>query len=116
MEKAISSRQGLGFQISSDSAIRKDFYLFGEAQGRIVITIKPENIKKLEEMLSDMGIEYQILGAVTATGYTIDGEDFGKEEERLETTEKAAFPVGKAALNETVSNTGLRESALGRWS
>jgi phosphoribosylformylglycinamidine synthase subunit PurL len=81
MEKAISSQQGLGFRIQSDSAIRKDFFLFGEAQGRAVITVKPEDIKKLEALLSEFGTDYQILGNVTAAGYTIDGEDFGKEED-----------------------------------
>jgi phosphoribosylformylglycinamidine synthase len=32
---------GYGFTISTDDTIRKDAFLFGEAQGRIVVTIDP---------------------------------------------------------------------------
>jgi phosphoribosylformylglycinamidine (FGAM) synthase-like enzyme len=32
---------GLGFEIETDDAIRKDAFLFGEAQGRVVVSVSP---------------------------------------------------------------------------
>ncbi|MFC7526169.1 phosphoribosylformylglycinamidine synthase subunit PurL [Parapedobacter sp. GCM10030251] len=64
----------LGFAIDSDSEIRKDAFLFGEAQGRIVVSVKPDRQESFVEVLAASGTEFSLLGAVTKNGFVVDGE------------------------------------------
>ncbi|MBI1182762.1 phosphoribosylformylglycinamidine synthase subunit PurL [bacterium] len=65
-----------GFAIETKATFRKDAYLFGEAQSRVVVTVKPEQKAAFESAMS--GKALQLLGTVTANNkMTIDGEDFG---------------------------------------
>jgi len=68
---------GLGFAIDSDEAIRKDAFLFGEAQGRVVVSVKPEQQEAFIELLSTSEIEFSLLGTVNTGDLLIDGESFG---------------------------------------
>ena len=68
---------GLGFEIETDAEIRKDAFLFGEAQGRVVVSIKPENREALVELLATSETEFSFLGMVTAGDLRIDDTDFG---------------------------------------
>jgi len=68
---------GLGFSIDTDEAIRKDAFLFGEAQGRIVVSVKPEQQEAFIELLSTSEIEFSLLGTVNGGDLLIDGENFG---------------------------------------
>ncbi len=65
---------GLGFAIDTDSEIRKDAFLFGEAQGRVVVSVKPEQQEALVELLAASDVEFSLLGAVTKNGFVVDGE------------------------------------------
>ncbi|MBX7182192.1 MAG: phosphoribosylformylglycinamidine synthase subunit PurL [Bacteroidia bacterium] len=68
----------LGFTIQSNAKLRKDAFLFGEAQGRIVVSVKPEKATELENLLTKKSIEFQQLGTVTAsTELLIDEKSFG---------------------------------------
>lgn len=67
----------LGFSIESDDSVRKDAFLFGEAQGRIVVSVKPELQEAFVEYMSLNEIEYSSLGEVTLSEIKVDEEVFG---------------------------------------
>jgi phosphoribosylformylglycinamidine synthase subunit PurL len=67
--------KGLGFDIVTDAAIRKDAFLFGEAQSRVVVSAS--DTASLEAHLQVLNITYQKLGVVTAGELKVDGEDWG---------------------------------------
>lgn len=61
-----------GFNISTDKAFRKDAFLFGESQSRILVSVSPDQ-KEVFEQLG--GNEISFLGTVTSNGsFGIDGE------------------------------------------
>lgn len=68
--------RGLGFKIESDDEIRKDAFLFGEAQGRVVVSVKAENEEAFVEFMATSEVEFSFLGAVTAGELLVDGELF----------------------------------------
>ncbi len=67
----------LGFTIESDEEIRKDAFLFGEAQGRVVVSVKPENQEALVELLATSEVEFSFLGTVNRGDLLIDDASFG---------------------------------------
>src|SRR5436190_3401228 len=67
----------LGFDISTDSSIRKDAYLFGEAQSRVVISIKEKHLSELKAALASMNIPFEKLGIITNENIAIDSADWG---------------------------------------
>ncbi len=67
----------LGFDIDTDEDFRKDAFLFGEAQSRVVVSINPENVDAFVDYLSSTNIEFTNLGIVSDTLLFIDGESFG---------------------------------------
>lgn len=71
----------LGFDIDTDSSIRKDAFLFGEGQSRIVVTVKIENEDAFTEMLLSSNAEFSCLGVVDGKEAVIDGESFGTVED-----------------------------------
>jgi len=75
LESAMESH--LGFSISCDDEIRKDAFLFGEAQGRVLVSVSPENMDEFIEMIVDSGIEFTNLGNVTEGKIEVDDEQFG---------------------------------------
>jgi phosphoribosylformylglycinamidine synthase len=67
----------LGFDILTDSEIRLDAYLFGESQGRVVVTIDPEKEEEFLDMITLTGIPCCTIGSVTKGKVLIDDENFG---------------------------------------
>ncbi len=63
-----------GFAIATDSEIRKDAFLFGEAQGRIVVSVKPENQDLFVETMAASNTDFTYLGVVTNSGNVVDDE------------------------------------------
>lgn len=74
-ESAIQS--GLGFDISTDKNFRKDAFLFGEAQGRVVVTVKKDDEIALVDMLKSTGLTFSKLGFVRGKDVKIDDENCG---------------------------------------
>jgi phosphoribosylformylglycinamidine synthase len=66
-----------GYKIVSNAAVRKDAFLFGEAQSRVVVSIKQTSEEALVSMLASHKILYEKLGVVTDGSITIDNEDWG---------------------------------------
>lgn len=86
-----------GFRIDTDSDFRKDAFLFGEAQSRVVVSIKPENQEKLVELLSASGIDFTLLGEVTAeNNLIVDEENFGSVTELKNTYDNAIGNIMKS--------------------
>jgi len=70
-----SFHRSRGFNVSAqNSKIRKDAFWFGEAQGRIVVTIKAENEK---EFLKSLHVPFEKIGVVTSGSIIVDNESFG---------------------------------------
>jgi len=68
---------GLGFEINTSKNIRKDHCLFGEDQGRAVVSVDPKNKDAFESFLHQSGQTYRLLGIVTNGEFLIDGISFG---------------------------------------
>jgi phosphoribosylformylglycinamidine synthase len=68
---------GIGFKISSPDDIRKDAYLFGEGQGRAVVTVKPENENKFLEWMRKSGVDATKIGTTASNSAVLDGDELG---------------------------------------
>lgn len=65
---------GLGFSLSTDENFRTDAYLFGEAQSRVIVSVKPKNKEIFEKYLGDdLKAAFSLVGKVTDSDFTIDG-------------------------------------------
>ena len=69
--------RNFGYNISSNIDVRKDGFLFGEAQSRVVVSITPANEAALISTLQTMEITFEKLGIVTEGPVFIDSEDWG---------------------------------------
>jgi phosphoribosylformylglycinamidine synthase II len=67
----------LGFELNSDKNIRLDAFLFGEAQGRIVVSLRKEEEVKLVDELKKHGVKFSKLGFIQGKEMLVDGESFG---------------------------------------
>ena len=67
----------LGFDIVSDSEIREDAFLFGEGQGRVVVTVSEEKAESFLEYMIKTMVNITLLGHVTKGKLQIDEEHFG---------------------------------------
>jgi phosphoribosylformylglycinamidine synthase II len=65
----------LGFAIESNASVRKDAFLFGEAQSRVVVTVKVHQMVAFEKAMGNHPFEK--LGAVTTGEIVIDNESWG---------------------------------------
>jgi phosphoribosylformylglycinamidine synthase len=72
-----SMPNGLGFDIETDDTIRKDAFLFGEAQGRVVVTVAPEEQERFVEFMATSATEFSLLGTVNNGFLNVDEEPFG---------------------------------------
>ncbi len=67
----------LGFDIVSDSEIRRDAFLFGESQSRIAVTVVEDYEDEFLDFVGDSSVQVMLLGHVTKGRITIDEENFG---------------------------------------
>ena len=68
---------GHGYSIGTQEGYRKDAFLFGEAQGRVVVTADESQTAGLEDLLREAGVGFTVLGRVEGDDLTVDGEDWG---------------------------------------
>jgi phosphoribosylformylglycinamidine synthase len=69
-------KNNLGFQIQTDENLRKDAFLFGEAQSRVVVSVNPAIQSMFEAEMQQT--PFVKLGTVSANGaMQIDGDDWG---------------------------------------
>lgn len=69
----------LGFTLRTDSGIRKDAFLFGEAQSRVVVSISPAHFTAFENIIKDF--PHHEIGIVSTGKVEIDGEEWGNIQE-----------------------------------
>ncbi len=67
----------LGFEVLTEDGIRKDAFLFGEAQGRVVVSVKPQQQEAFVELMATCETEFSLLGSVTAGALLVDELSFG---------------------------------------
>jgi phosphoribosylformylglycinamidine synthase II len=67
----------LGFSIETDGEIRKDAFLFGEAQGRVVVSVNPNMQEAFVELMATSDTEFSLLGTVTKGDLSVDEQSFG---------------------------------------
>jgi len=70
-------RFGLGFDIITDTDIRSDAFLFGESQGRILVSITPNKEDNFIDFMLKKEIPFLALGHVTKGEMRIDDISFG---------------------------------------
>lgn len=68
---------GFGFDITSDAEIRKDAFLFGESQSRIVVSVSPEKQDMFVDYMVEQEFPFSILGHVTKGEIRVDDESYG---------------------------------------
>ncbi|MEY4805080.1 MAG: hypothetical protein RL331_1601 [Bacteroidota bacterium] len=73
----MSMPRGLGFDIVSDADIRLDAFLFGEGQGRAVVSVTEEQEEAFVEYMVASGVNMTLLGHVTKGKLQIDEQHFG---------------------------------------
>lgn len=68
--------RGLGIAVvNGNDTIRKDAYWFGEAQSRVVVSVKKENAASFKKWMA--AFDYEELGTVTDGNIEIGGADWG---------------------------------------
>jgi phosphoribosylformylglycinamidine synthase subunit PurL len=69
--------RNLGFAVNTHATIRKDAFLFGEAQGRVVVTVPAAQTDAFEQFLQGQQQAFEHLGTVTDGALSVDGSDWG---------------------------------------
>jgi phosphoribosylformylglycinamidine synthase len=68
----------LGFNVTqTDNSIRKDAYWFGEAQGRVVVSISEKDNESFKAYIGKQALQVQSIGQVTKSQIVVNGEDWG---------------------------------------
>ena len=62
----------LGYDITTNKSVRKDAFLFGEAQSRVIVTVKKDQVAAFKKQMGDH--PYEQLGVVTDGDVIVDGE------------------------------------------
>ena len=73
----MSMPRELGFDIVTDAEIREDAFLFGEAQGRVLVTVNEESEEDFIEFMIASNVPFTLLGHVTKGKMMVDDEHFG---------------------------------------
>ncbi|MFZ9662130.1 MAG: AIR synthase related protein, partial [Chitinophagaceae bacterium] len=71
-------KSSVGFDVNNKTTVRKDAWLFGESQSRVVVTVLKERAVEFESFLKNKKIPLENLGIVTNGKLTIDGSDWGQ--------------------------------------
>jgi len=72
-----SFNRELGFEIVTDKVTRKDAFLFGEAQSRVIVSVSATKEAELEKQLQASGQAFLKLGKVAHSNISIDNEQWG---------------------------------------
>ena len=69
--------RNLGYQINSNKNFRKDAWLFGEAQSRVIVSVAQQQVAAFEASVKASNVSFEKLGSVTAGDIQIDNENWG---------------------------------------
>ncbi|MGB2385391.1 MAG: phosphoribosylformylglycinamidine synthase subunit PurL, partial [Flavobacteriales bacterium] len=79
----------LGFDVVTDDDIRLDAFLFGEGQGRIVVSCEENQQDRLLDIIEEFDVPIVLLGHVTKGKIVVDNTHFGFCEEWRNTFDNA---------------------------
>jgi phosphoribosylformylglycinamidine synthase len=86
VEMAMAS--DFGFEIATENTIRKDAFLFGESQGRVIVTLKNNLLESFINEMDLSSVPYISLGQVTlAADIVVDNISFGSVDSFKEISE-----------------------------
>ena len=68
----------LGFEVQTNPKYRKDAYLFGEVQGRVVVSVSDKSKANFESLIKEFDVPCEAIGKVNDGNFVIDDESFGK--------------------------------------
>ena len=66
-----------GFTVAANATVRKDAWLFGEAQSRAIVSVRPEQTADFERFLNQNNVVFEKAGNVGGNAVVIDGENWG---------------------------------------
>jgi len=72
-----SMPKNLGFEITTDTKMRKDAFLFGEAQGRVVVSVVESKKTDFINFLKSQNMPYLEIGKVAKSEVKVDDVSFG---------------------------------------
>ena len=84
-----SMLRGLGFDITTDAEIREDAFLFGESQGRVVVSVTPHRENDFIDFMMNNKFPFSTLGHVTKGDMRIDDVAYGFIEDARKEYDKA---------------------------
>jgi phosphoribosylformylglycinamidine synthase len=74
-------QRGLGFEIRTHNDLRIDAFLFGEGQGRVVVSVKESQAKLFEDAMGTSSVPVMRLGHVTEGTVQVGKTGFGSMDE-----------------------------------
>ena len=69
--------RGYGFDITTDAEVREDAFLFGESQGRIVVSVTPHRENEFIDFMMGNNFPFSTLGHVTKGEMRVDDVAYG---------------------------------------
>ncbi len=66
----------MGYHISTSNTIRKDAFLFGESQSRVLVSVDVAKVAAFEAIFMASNFPFQLLGSVTEGSVIIDEENW----------------------------------------
>ena len=91
----------LGFSVSANvSGVRNDSMWFGEAQGRVIVSVVPAKKAEFESELKTAGLPVLQLGVVTKGNINVNGEEWGDVKEWKRNYDEAIAGYLANAANE----------------
>ena len=69
--------RGFGFDVTPNAEMRKDAFLFGEAQSRVVVTVSPTNEDHFIDFMIESKVPFSALGHVTKSEFRVDDNSYG---------------------------------------
>jgi len=69
--------RNLGFDVTTDAEVRKDAFLFGESQGRVVVSVSPGKEDDFIDFMIESKVPFSALGHVTKSEIRIDDSSYG---------------------------------------
>lgn len=75
LESAMAGNKG--FEVTTNPDMRKDAYLFGESQSRVVVSMQPGARDKFVQTLANFNVPFRMIGYVTDGNISVDNADWG---------------------------------------
>jgi len=69
--------KGFGFDVTADAEVRKDAFLFGESQSRVVVSVSPTNEDRFIDFMIEQKVQFSALGHVTKSEFRLDDNSYG---------------------------------------